>query len=388
MGKVKYTSDSYADLIKERFAEKITIEKETFGNIRSNVTAFCKKHGVFKSRAYVLIKATHGCPKCHHEKMARDRSFSLDDFISHSNIRHNNKYSYNEVQYVNRDVKITIHCYIHGVFSQTPAAHLAGQGCPDCGAKKASLGRRCSFDEFVIRAKEKYGDKYTYDQLSWKGMHSKTNITCPIHGLRTVIAYDFLTKKYGCEPCSNIAIGNSKKLSLEEFLKRAKEANKNYDYSLLSELLKGLNTIVTIICPDHGPFEKRANKHLLGRGCPQCLISKQSSQAATLWLESLNIPHLLYEYRLPQKPTRCVDGFDPQTNTIYQFHGDYWHGNLLVYNRNDYNKKVDKTMGELFDRTSMLDDEIRSFGYNLIIKWENGPRKLAKINSVVVPPRQ
>ena len=45
-----------------------------------------------------------------------------------------------------------------------------------------------------------------------------------------------------------------------------------------------------------------------------------------------------------------VDGFNTQTQTVYQFHGCYWHGHDCVLNRgNDYNEKRNKPMSELLE---------------------------------------
>jgi hypothetical protein len=61
----------------------------------------------------------------------------------------------------------------------------------------------------------------------------------------------------------------SKRLTTEEFIKRAKEVHGDkYDYSLVD--YKNNNTKVKIICPKHGVFEQRAADHLSGYGCKKC----------------------------------------------------------------------------------------------------------------------
>jgi len=52
------------------------------------------------------------------------------------------------------------------------------------------------------------------------------------------------------------------------------------------------------------------------------------------------------------------------------FLGDYWHGNPEVYDPDDYNEKVGKTFGQLFDETNKRLEYIESLGYNIITKWE------------------
>ncbi len=48
-----------------------------------------------------------------------------------------------------------------------------------------------------------------------------------------------------------------------------------------------------------------------------------------------------------------VDGYDPITNTVYEFNGDVFHGNLDIFHEEDtchpFDKKV--TAGELWDNT-------------------------------------
>ena len=62
-----------------------------------------------------------------------------------------------------------------------------------------------------------------------------------------------------------------KKLTTEEFIKKAKEIHGNkYDYSLVD--YKGAHEKIKIICPTHGVFEQQPNSHLNGRGCSYCSI--------------------------------------------------------------------------------------------------------------------
>jgi len=74
---------------------------------------------------------------------------------------------------------------------------------------------------------------------------------------------------HGCPFCA----GN-KKLTLEEFVQKAKEIHKDkYDYSLVK--YKNSATKVKIKCLKCGNiFEQTPNKHLLGRGCPYCAVKQ------------------------------------------------------------------------------------------------------------------
>lgn len=76
------------------------------------------------------------------------------------------------------------------------------------------------------------------------------------------------------------------------------------------------------------------------------------------------------EYHIPNTRYRA-DGYCQETNTIYEFHGDYWHGNPNIFEGNEYNTSTKCTMGELYQRTIKKEQTIRELGYNLIVVWES-----------------
>lgn len=58
-------------------------------------------------------------------------------------------------------------------------------------------------------------------------------------------------------------------MTKEEFIAKASEKHKNkYDYSKVEYV--NSQTLVDIICPEHGEFKQRPNAHLRGQGCPKC----------------------------------------------------------------------------------------------------------------------
>ena len=299
-------------------------------------------------------------------------------FLSRAKKIHNQRYEYDlsDTNWVGSQSIVSISCSRHGVFKQTATAHIhQKQGCPKCGRDKANSSRRVPFDEFLEHARLSRVEKFTYYANEWKGMEEKTIVGCPIHGDILVHPRDHLKSKTGCHKCGNDLIGSHKRLSMDDFLKKANAIfDHKYDYS--ETIYRNNQSLIKIICPEHGPFERRVDKHFLGRGCPRCKLEGQTSKISQKWLDGLRIKTMIREYRLPEKRLRVVDGFDPLTNTVYQFHGDFWHGNPHLYREQEINPVTGETMGRAFDRTMRLDDEIRNLGYNLVIQWENGVRKL------------
>ena len=65
-----------------------------------------------------------------------------------------------------------------------------------------------------------------------------------------------------------------------------------------------------------------------------------------------------------------VDGYEPDTNTVYQFHGCKWHGHTCLESRTNRQKKR-------YFSTVALDDHIVRNGYKLVKVWECEKPKLS-----------
>lgn len=103
--------------------------------------------------------------------------------------------------------------------------------------------------EFIKKAKKIYGDKYDYSLVEYNGIYNKIKIICPIHGIFEQIPKSHL--KYECQKCGHIKTRNSKFLTTEKFIIKAKKIHGDkYDYSLANYI--SAKTPVKIICPIHG----------------------------------------------------------------------------------------------------------------------------------------
>ena len=76
-----------------------------------------------------------------------------------------------------------------------------------------------------------------------------------------------------------------------------------------------------------------------------------------------------------------VDGFHAQTQTVYQFHGCYWHGHDCSLNRGkEFNEKRNKPMAELLEETRANTEYIKSKGCRVVEMWECEWRGMKKTN--------
>ena len=95
----------------------------------TKIQIICPIHGMFeqKPKDHLLGK---GCIKC------CGKNKTTDDLIKEFNEINNHQYNYSKVIYKDAKTKVKIICNKHGVFEQTPNAHLRGQGCPICRESK------------------------------------------------------------------------------------------------------------------------------------------------------------------------------------------------------------------------------------------------------------
>lgn len=124
--------------------------------------------------------------------------------------------------------------------------------------------------------------------------------------------------------------------------------------------------------------------------CPKCNPSGYS-MAAMRWLETFENFHEIQhaksenkEFRIPE--TRWhADGYCERTNTIYEFHGTFWHGDPRVYSRDDMNPLCKTTYGMLYDRTIEREKSILSRGFNIVKIWEKDFREAERTRAKLMP---
>lgn len=99
----------------------------------------------------------------------------------------------------------------------------------------------------------------------------------------------------------------------------------------------------------------------------------QKSAIERKWLDELNIPGDWRNKVIPQT-TFIADAIDIESKIVYEFYGDYWHGNPEVHNSDTINKSTKCTFGELYQRTLLREEAIKNLGYTLVTIWERDYR--------------
>jgi hypothetical protein len=327
--------------------------------------------------------------------------YTLSQFLATSKEAHANFYDYSEVTELrNTSALITVICPEHGKFQQRALWHMRGHKCKACGHKIAANKNRRhpvghqryvpngtiakTLDDYIKKFSKKHDNKYDYSLLTEHDLaerkrtksKNKIRIICPVHGVFEQV-WDHHRGGNGCQGCKSVSIGAAstvknapRKLNLQKFIDRASKTHDNiYDYSQV--VWQDKMSKVTIICSKHGAFQQVARYHMDGAGCQKCGTGYTSSKIGNIWLNSLKIDGLITEYKIKGPDTNyIVDGFDPSTNTVYEFLGDYWHGNPAVFDPDQTMTKRNVTFRHLYEETLTRVKGLTMLGYKVVYIWE------------------
>lgn len=347
-----------------------------------------------------------------------------EDFVLKSIKKHGTNFNYSDIEYINLSTPITIFCNIHQIyFSQKPTHHLKFKGCKSCSTDQrkqtclVKFGGVSPAHSSKVQHKqkqtnlEKYGHENPFKNKDVQEKQKQTNIER--YGVENVFKNKDVQEKQKQTNLIKYGVDNVRKSStikrkikqtiLERYgvehhlqlpciIKKQHQTNlEKYgtihnkqmhmvdvlhlleDYEWLSNQYLNLNKSAKHIAQELGIDGTTLGRYL--RTAEIEIRKYHQSYISKIWLESImkaeNI-YIQYEYKWnPNNNKQKSDGYCQETNTIYEFHGDYWHGNPTIYDSNVYNDVCKRTMGELYQNTINRDKHIKSLGYILIVKWEN-----------------
>jgi hypothetical protein len=382
------------DKIKKRMSIPWEIYKEDLQKIHNNkydyskviwkgvdidIIVICPEHREFKIRP-VDHKRGRGCQKCSKENKIQYNKHNTDIFVKLSIEKWGNIYNYSKVDYKDSNNKIIIICKTHGEFEQLPSNHIK-YGCGTCGRelniRNIDLNNKCK-SEFISKSNTIHENTYDYSKTKYENAINKVIVICKKHGEFNVSPNNHLRGK-GCPACG---IESSRLTKLKSFDDYQPEFIKlygdKYDYS--SVVWEGGSKLITVICKKHGKFHILPCLHKIGKECQKC--SNQHSSISMDWLLFMENRYLteiqhaknLGEFVIPGTRYKA-DGYIKSSNTIFEFHGDFWHGNPKLYDETEINPRIGITYGELYNKTKDKSKLIIELGYNLIEIWENDWKK-------------
>ncbi len=354
----KLTTNEFIERSLKIHKNKYNYSKVNYINNNTKIWIICPIHGKFLQKPQNHLQEM-GCRKCANYELHKNRKFTTKKFIEKSKKIHGNKFNYSKSNYINESTPVTIICKIHGKFNQSPYCHWSGCGCPVCKNISIRNKNRSNINKFIKKANKIHSYKYDYSKSVYINSHTNIKIICPKHGIFYQSPTNHFSGK-GCKICSN-RLSNT-----EEFIKKSNEIHKNlYDYKLTKYIT--CNKKVKIICKKHRIFFSSPSNHLKGRGCPKCKTNISKPEIEFLNYIKIKNQHI----SLNKWKRKTVDGFDPNTNIVYEFLGDYWHGNPVKYNKDNIHPICKKSFGELYENTFKTLNKVKSLGYDVKYIWES-----------------
>jgi hypothetical protein len=301
---------------------------------------------------------------------------------------HNGVYDYSQVVYTHSKAKVKIGCTIHGWFEQSPEKHIMGTGCPLCKSNKTKQTVMSKYGvQYVTqsplrndKAKQTRKDKYGHENAA-HGASAKAKIVATNmerYGVPNAAKNKDIQEqmkqtcleRYGYE--SALFIHHATQLPKHTTLPRLADKEWLYDQYITQ------GKTAEAISKELGISDLTVAKYLRNAEIDIKCITRYSYKCIK-WLdeiaakEDIVIQHAGNggEYCIPTTRYKA-DGYCKETNTIYEFHGDVFHGNPTLYHLDQPCHPFTKeTAGVLYQRTLKKEHTIRELGYALIVMWEN-----------------
>ena len=82
-----------------------------------------------------------------------------------------------------------------------------------------------------------------------------------------------------------------------------------------------------------------------------------------------------------------VDGYNPETKTVYEFHGCFYHACVQCFpnqRHRKHNCHPDRSLAEVFEATCKKTQQLRNAGYTVIEKWEHDFEEQKKTDQALI----
>jgi hypothetical protein len=321
--KTRRSTEEFINLSKRIHGEKYDYNLVEYTNKRTKIKIFCKAcNELFLQRPCSHLKGG-GCNTC----AINQKKDDTNSFVMKSKAVHKNKYNYDLVQYSNSLTKVRIICkQCNNIFEQLPSDHISGHGCRKCGFDFVSNLHRSSTEEFIIKARQKHDDRYSYDLVTYVHACEKVKIICN----KCQFIFNQQPNNHlsgaGCPRC----VIRSKPQTTEQFIFKANSKHLGkYDYSLVDYV--NTESKVKIKCNKcNNIFKQSPSVHLGGSGCSKCRESKGENKVAK-YLVKNNIsftPQKIFKtlkYKSYLKPDFYLEDF----NLLIEYDGEF-HFKALI----------------------------------------------------------
>lgn len=356
----KSNTKKFIERAKKVHGDKYDYSRFIYINSHTKGIIICPIHNEFFQNSNSHLNGSD-CVKCYYNRLKKELTNTTEIFIEKAKLVHGNTYDYSKVNYINSATNVIIICSEHGDFLLTPNHHIQGRGCKKCAISMRSENQKLTLNEFIEKSNKIHNNKYNYSKFIYINAKSD-GIICPKHGIFEQNPNKHLRTK-GCYKCGRIISGNKFRSTTEKFIEKSRLIHgEKYDYSKVNYI--NTNTEVEIICSKHGIFKQKANNHMHGKGCKKCILESTISKGELEWLEYMGLKEDDCQINIGKY---WVDAL--KDGIIYEFLGDYYHGNSEIYDPYDFCKSKEMFFMR-YMKTFYRFDKLKMCGYKIKYIWE------------------
>jgi len=235
--------------------------------------------------------------------------------------------------------------------------------------------------DFIEYCSKLYNNFYDYSKVVYIKSSEKVTIVCPIHG-----EYRKTPNKHkngqGCPMCVNEKMSKLMRKTLSKFIIDSNKIHNGfYDYSKVVYI--NSNTEVEIICPIHGAFWQKPDKHInAGHGCWLCYYERNSGENHPNYNSNLSEEDRIERRKIKGYPEWIQNVYERDKYTC-QCCGDNTGGNLNAHHKDGYHwceeRRLDVSNGitlcdechkefhKIYGYKDNTEKQYEEYKYNIII---------------------
>lgn len=321
------------------------------------------------------------------------RHTSAEQFYERVRARHGNSVILGE--YTKAKDRISARCARCNHEWQPVAQTLYVNGCQKCHRARP-VWNKGNATNYRFQLWNKYGDRVRL-RGTYSGAMLPATHYCRVHKSTFSTRPQSLLRSETWECCprqSLVQRGLKRRLSEDEVRRRIEERHGSA-VKMVSPYV-GTLTHHQFRCDEGHEWQATPDAVMRVSGCPTCNCGHSYSQAALRWIETWEqetgrtIQHAENggEKTIQTANRRYrVDGYDPATGDVYEFHGDAFHGNPAVHKASSHpnHYQPDLTARQLHRATKEKERALQQTGHRVIVIWESDWNSGSRASYILEP---
>lgn len=365
-----------------KFGTRFNYSKFTYAGTRQESILICQLHGEFSTTPEIHWGSKHGgCPKCLDKirvsaLLARSPSIEQNTEASFTEWLNTHKPDF---KYLGRSDEAQKHIVMPPCGHRWIASigNIKKQNCGLCAKGHAILSTclATTHSHLIADWHTSKNDNLTPSDIT-AGSNNKVWWFCKVcqDSWEAKVCHRAL-RGDGCPFCGSDRVGQFNNLAVR-YPEIASEWHPTKNGTLMPEqVMPGtLQKVWWLYRCGHEAQQRVQGRTSGGKGCRFCSVGAQHSKAELRWLDLVGIPdnETHRQVKIQTSIGRfSVDGFLPELGIVYEFLGDFWHGNPTIYSADEINTVNHTKYGQLFEATLSKIAALKATGLSVCFVWEN-----------------